>query len=241
VTPGCLAPEVAGVRSVEVVASDGGLESASPRSVGCFAIGSGDYLVHRPFGRGVIVALGGWSFLTNEFLRQADNAVLARDVMGPGPVVFGPPVPPGRAARGRGIWASLPRRAKVVLVLLALSVVAFALVRARRLGRPVLEEPVSPIPGTELVAAAAALYRRSRASAYCGTLLRTETATRLSRRLGVPRDSGPDALARAVASTTGRAEEDVRHAFEGPEPHDDEELMALGRELEEIARSVEAR
>jgi hypothetical protein len=156
---------------------------------------------------------------------------------GPGPdVVFGPPLPAGAQPRGSA-WGLLPDRARVVVIALALAAVGFALVRARRLGRPVLEEPVAPIPASELVRATARMHRRARTAAYCGRLLRDSVAARLSRGLGAAgrAEDLPKILAHA-----GKVPEDrVRHILGGPDPKSDEELIHLGRELEELtARTV---
>jgi hypothetical protein len=110
--------------------------------------------------------------------------------------------------------------------------VAFALVRARRLGRPAPEESLTPIPATELVRATARMYRRARAAPYCGELLRAEATARFARRLG---SSGTDELSRILAHQSGISPDRVTEILRGPETLTDESLINLGRDLEELA------
>src|SRR5438094_912147 len=101
-----------------------------------------------------------------------------------GPVVFGPPLPPG-AAGPKGLVGSLPAGARIVLFQIALAAVIFAFVRGRRFGRPTFEEIPSPVPSGELVHAVARLYRSARARAFAGDALRRGTRRRLRSRLGL--------------------------------------------------------
>ena len=204
----------------------------------------GSFLVSRPVGAGTAVILGGSSPFTNALLDHAGNASFAEEVLGSSsPIVFGTAVVPGTgtaAEREKGVWGSLPAGAKAALVAVAIAALFFVLVRGRRLGRPVLEEPISPIPAGELVRATAKLYRKARARGFAGELLRTGAATQTARRLGIPASTSPEALASAVSDTAGLPEERIRRALDGPPPGTDDQLLALGRELEDIRASVEA-
>jgi len=232
--PRCLAADVAGVERVVVRASDLALQANHEEFVSCLPAGAGAFLLTRRYGAGQVTLLGGLSPLTNEMLADGDNALLALQVASPGPdVVFGPPVPAvGAAAPQGGPWSVLPDRARVAVVAVAVAAVAFALVRARRLGRPVIEEPVAPIPASELVRATARMYRRARTAAYCGTLLRDSVTGRLSRRLGAA--GRAEDLTRLLAHASRVPEERVEEILRGPDPQNDEELIHLGRELEEL-------
>jgi hypothetical protein len=204
------------------------------RFVSCY----GGYLLVRGHDRGTVVLLGGLTSLTNEHLRDADNAAFALRLAGSeGPVVFGPPLPVAAASASSGVWAALPERAKVVIVALVLAAIAFAALRARRLGRPPVEEPIAPIPGSELVRATARLYRRGRSRGYAAALMRRATRARLGRRYGVPGDS--DALPTVVGNATGLSPRRIEEGLAGPEPRTDEELIRLGSLLSEIeSRSI---
>ena len=229
----CVRPEVVGVRQLVVSASDRAL-STSATSVGCFAWGSGRYALFIPSGAGLIVLLGGSSFMNDRFLNQADNAVFARAVLGTGAVVFGPPAPPDSSA---GVWELLPRGAKVVIWGLAVAGVLFALARGRRLGRPIDEELPSPLPSSELVRATGRLYRQAHAAAFGGQLVRDRTIRRLARRLGI--DPSDPHVANAIARASDLEPDDVERALHGPEPTDDGELVSLCRELEAISDRTE--
>jgi hypothetical protein len=230
--PGCLAPEVAGVERIVARASDVALRPSNDEFVSCFPAGEAAFLLTRRHGAGRVTLLGGLSLWTNELLTEGDNAVLALQVARPGPdVVFGPPLPVGAPPQGSA-WSLLPDRARAVVVAAILAAVGFALVRARRLGRPVIEEPVAPIPASELVRATARMHRRARTAAYCGRLLRDAVAGRLSRGLGAA-GRGED-LPGIIAHASRVPEERVEEILRGPDPKSDEELIHLGRELEEL-------
>jgi hypothetical protein len=236
-SPGCVRPEVTGVRTLEVAATDG-LLSSPAESAGCFADASGSYALFVPAGRGEIVLLGGSSILSDALLNHADDAAFARSLLDAGgPVVFGSALPPG--ASGGSVWSLIPTRGKTVLWELALAAVAFALARGRRLGRPIPEEPLSPIPAGALVEATARLYRRSRSVAFCGSLVRASIGERLSRRLGIPPDPDLRRLADTIARIVRQDAVPIEHVLAGPAPASDDELVALCRELESLTAQIE--
>jgi hypothetical protein len=233
--PACLAEEAVGIGRVVARASDRSLRGGD-RFVSCF----GGHLLVRQHDRGTLVLLGGSTALTNEHLRRADNAVLALRLAGPGGrVVFGPPIPAVGAAPTTGVWQALPERARAVIAAIVLAAVAFAATRARRLGRPVAEEPIAPIPASELVRATSRLYRRGRSLGYAARVMRAATRARVGRRFGVPSDS--DALPTVVARATGMPPDRLEAAFAGPEPRTDEELIRLGSLLAEVESRTGAR
>ena len=226
--PSCLAEEAVGVGSIVVRASDRSLLGGD-RFVSCF---DGHVLV-RSHDRGTLVLMGGFTALTNEYLRTADNALLALRLAGTdGPVVFGPPVPAEVAAPSTGLWGAVPERAQVVIVAIVIATLAFAALRARRLGRPPAEEPIAPIPASELVRATARLYRRARSLGYAARVMREATRARVGRRLGVPGES--EALPTVAANATGLPPDRVEEGLSGPDPRTDEELIRLGSLLSEI-------
>lgn len=234
---GCVAAEAAGVGRITVASSEAALSGGEPAAVSCFRAATGAYLTVAERGRGRVVLLGGPSSLVNRNLRRDGNAALALRVMGPGPVAFGPPLPPGAAPEPTGLWEALPTPARVAVVQALLAVVLLALVRGRRFGRPVSEEPVSPIPASELVRASAGLYRTARAAGHAGHLMREAAARRLSRRLGLPPAARED-IPRALAAWSGTPEEEVRRVLGGEEPRSDEALIALGREIGALEEAV---
>jgi hypothetical protein len=226
--PGCVGEEAAGVRRLLVRASDRSLRGGD-RFVSCFD----GHLLVRAHDRGTVILLGGFTALTNEHLRAGDNAVLALRLAGTGGrVVFGPPVPSAGAVPQTGVWTALPERAKAAIVAVVLAAIAFAAVRARRLGGPVTEAPIVPIPASELVRATSRLYRRGRSLGYAARVMRDATRARVGRRYGVPGES--EALPTVIANATGMPPDRVEQALAGPDPRTDDELIRLGSLLSEI-------
>lgn len=228
----CVHPLTTGVGTIQVDPGDALLVPDARDATRCFASGEGAYLVTVPYGEGRVVLLGGPSPLVDAYLDRADNAVLASHLLaGTGSVVFGPPIPPGRPARG--IWGSLPSGAHAAIVELVLAGVVFAVARGRRLGRPIEEPLVSPIPSGELVHAAAGLFRRAHAARYCGEVLRLGVRRRAVRTLGLA--GRPDAdVAHSIGMATGMRTDEVRWALDGPGPDDEQALIELARELDGI-------
>jgi hypothetical protein len=237
-SPGCVTRATRAVRGIVIAAVEAELVP-TVGGIACFPGERGAFAVTVPHGRGEVVLLGGRSFLVDDLLDRADNARFALQVLDAGGgVAFGPPEP-GAAGGRSGVWDVLPSGAKVAVAFAVLAGLLFGVARSRRLGKPVLEEPVSPIPGSELVEATAALYRRARATGFAGHQLRAAAAARLSRRLGVPPDVPADALPDVLAAAGSLDAQRLRRVLAAPEPEDDEELIALGRELERILDEVE--
>ena len=237
--PACADPLAVGLGAVVVDAADETLRSSNARAVACFVRPGGSYAVVVRRGSGSIVMLGGWSFLSNDLLDRGDNGVAALRLAGPGPVVIGPPTPPGSAAPS--VWALLPDAARVIAVGALLAAIAFAIARARRLGRPVEETLPTPIPASGLVEASAGLYRRARTAAYCGRVARTSARVRLARAVGAARDAPPEVLAADVSRASGVPEARVLAALAGAEPASDDDLLRLIGELNRIASRAGAR
>lgn len=234
--PGCVTPQTPGVGDISVRADDSLLRANRPRSTWCFSHQDGAYLIETPLGSGSLVALGGFSPFTDELLNKADNAALAMRVFGAhGDVVFGPPVPP--EAESDSLWSGVPKFFQVLILEIIVAALLFAIVRSRRLGKPVVERPVESIPAGELVNATAGLYRRARATAYSGKVMRDRTSESLARRTGLDRSS--PRFSASIARAANLPEEQVERAFDGPEPQSDEDLIKLAKELDEITRTLE--
>lgn len=238
VAPGCPAPEAVGVDRVVIDAGDVTLAPSSPDAISCFARPGGSFAIFLSRGSGRVALLGGRSPFTNDYLDEGDNAAFAtRLIRGEGPIVFGSAAAPTTAPPG--LWELLPGPARLILLEVAFAAVLFALARGRRLGKPVIEEPIAPIPSGELVRATAGLYREARDVAYCGRLLRRSAIERVRRGLGARADSPSRQVAERVAASTGLPTERVERALAGPEPSSEGELLALGDELTDVLRQFE--
>jgi hypothetical protein len=62
---------------------------------------------------------------------------------------------------------------------------------------------------------------------------------RMARGVGLPPEGSPVTLAARVTDLTGETSENLVRALAGAEPTTDDELLALARRLEDLARSVE--
>ena len=236
-TPGCPVPEAVGVVEIEADARDLSLRSDDPDAIACFVRPGGAYAIFIERGLGRVAIFGGSSFLSNDLLDHGDNATLALRVFGGGPVAFGTPAPSD--ASSPGLWSLLPDPAQLVLIEIAIAATLFAVARARRLGKPVIEDPIAPIRASELVRATAGLYRRARATAFCGRLLRSSARERLSPLIGTSPDAPTEQMARLVSGSTRLPLGRVEHAIGGPEPTSDGELLALAAEVSVLTGDVE--
>ncbi|MEA2521603.1 MAG: hypothetical protein QOI81_1249, partial [Actinomycetota bacterium] len=235
---GCVRPETLGVNEIQVGATDQVLTPSAPNASPCFAQGGAGYAQFLPVGRGEIVLLGGTSFLSDGLLNHADNAVFAYGVLNAGgPVVFGPASPPD--AVPHSVWSLIPGKAKAVIWELAIAALLFAVARARRLGRPVPEATISPIPSGELVRATARLYHVAGARAFCATTLRRSMIERSARRLGLAPDPDHRRQSEAIVRRLETRDPAVQSMLDGPEPASDEAFVVLCRELERFADQIE--
>ena len=236
-SPGCITPETSGVSRVAARGSDFNMRSFSPQAVSCFSREGRSYAMRVSVGQGDVIVLGGSSALINANLGRPDNAVFAHQLLvSDGPVVFGAPLASGTAPRG--VWATVPRPAKFVVIQLLIALLIFALVRGRRLGRPVPEEPMSPIPAGELVTATADLLRQARTVPFTTRLLQRRASRRLAKRIG----ASPEIDSATLSRMTGRNAQDsdrLRRLLEATAPETDEGLVELARELEEEVRRLE--
>lgn len=238
--PACPAPWAKGVSRLAAV-GDPMLEV--PRgAVACFPGGPGDgdaFAVARGLGSGVVVALGGPDIWSNANLGDQDNALLAADLLAPAPggsVAWLTSVPVGGGAQG--IWSLVPARVKLCLLGLGLAVVAACGWRGRRLGRPVAEPLVVPLPASDLVVATGRLLARNRQSEQAAALARDELCEQLRGRFGQDAGTGPATVARVAALRTGMSSDEVVNALSGPPPRDEEELLGLLRSLQRIREEV---
>ena len=131
------------------------------------------FAVARDEGAGVVVSLGGADPWSNAYLGDDDNALLAADLLAPGrgyvvSWLLAPRVGGGTAT----LWSLVPSRVKGSLAGLAAALLAACLWQAKRLGRPVLEDPLVPVPGSELVVATGRLLARNGRSQETAAILR---------------------------------------------------------------------
>jgi hypothetical protein len=189
-------------------------------------------------GNATVVVLGQADVLRNGDLADDANAALALRVLGHNAdLVWLVPDPARTADAGPASLTDLlpPWFRWVVLDLVVVAILAL-LWRGRRLG-PVVREPLPVVVRAgETVQGRARLYRRARATDRAAATLRTAVLRRLARRLAVPPDADPDAVAVRVAQASGRDLDDVRRVLLGPAPRDERDLVRLADELDVVER-----
>ena len=193
-------------------------------------------------GNATVVVLGQGDVLRNAYLADDANAALALRVLGhDSDLVWLVPDPARTADAGpQSLTDLLPPWFDWVVIDLVVAAVLALVWRGRRLG-PVVREPLPVVVRAgETLQGRARLYRRARATDRAAATLRTAVLRRLARRLAVPPDAAPDAVAVRVAETTGRELGDVRRILLGGAPRDERELVRLADELDGVERDVTA-
>jgi hypothetical protein len=210
----------------------------------CFSSAEGSYLVVTERGAGQVIALGGALPLTNQYLDQGDNAVLAvelllgSDAAGSGSqqvaVLFEPIFDPG----SKTLSDLIPTGAKWAAWELLAACVLFILWRARRFGQPVSEAQPVELPGSLLVRATGELRRRSGGHAEASCLLRADLEQRLRRRLTVSPDVPVADVATQAAVVGGIDRKVVERALSGSPSGTAAELATLVADIDLVNGAV---
>jgi hypothetical protein len=202
-------------------------------------VGRDAFAVAHDEGAGVVVALGGADLWSNAYLGEDDNALLAADLLVPRPGytvswLLAPRVGGGTAT----LWSLVPTRVKACLAGLAAALLVACLWQARRLGRPVLEDPLVPVPGSELVVATGRLLARNDRRQETASLLRDELCGQLRARFGQAPGTAPATVAQVAAMHVQLPPREVLDALAGPAPLDERQLLALARTLQQLREEV---
>lgn len=229
-----------GLDPVQTIRPLGGdLLQAGLDETGCFGLGAGDFLVARPLGAGVVVVLGGPQLWTNANLNKSDNSVLAAVLLAPEPGAQVTVVGTSRVGGGHaGLLSLISPKLKELFWQLVIAFVLLALWRARRLGRPVAETLPVELPGSEIVVATGHLYQEAGHRDRAAGLLRDDLQRDLTRRLGLPRDAGPELVAGVTATRTRATKEEVYGVLTAPPPLSDAQLIELATTIETIRQEV---
>jgi hypothetical protein len=230
----CDIEALAGVEEIDV--STGTNLVARDGDTTCFGDGRQAFVVSGDRGDGAITTLGASAPLTNRYLDEADNAVLAVGLLAPSDdtsIALVRPRPVFEGGEGslellgpafdRSIWQAL----------VAFVILAFA--AAIRFGRPVTEDMPARIAGSELVDAVGGLMQDADRPADAARTLRDAARADLGRLVSVDPLGGDDHLALRVASRTGREKDEVLAALGGP-VDSTSDLVRTARTLEELRR-----
>jgi hypothetical protein len=234
------------VRQIEI----GGLDSGDLSVVGgeryqvkdklsCFGDGTTAYVVESQLGSGTIISVGGPNLFANGFLDKADNSVLAMRLLQPGgaqPVAFLAASAPGA---GRTTLLDLVSdRVFQAFIQLGIAFLIYALWRARRLGRPVLEPQPVAIAGSQFVRAVGALEQRTRATDRAAVAIRDDVRRVARDRYGLNPRAPASTLATVIADRTGLDSARIERALSDTPVLDDAALLALTNELDTIRKEM---
>ena len=207
-------------------------------AVGCFPVEGGSFVVIEQRGSGTVVAVGGAATFINRVIGDADNAALAASILAPRPgsrvtILRSAPVGAGE----RTLTDLIGDRVKGAAWQAVIAFVLLALWRGRRLGRPVVDPQPVEIPGSELVAAVGQLWQQGRHRERAAAVLAADLRRTLAERLGLPRSTPDDVLARAAESRTGVSAAAVESALACRATGDDA-LVQLAIQTEQLRQEV---
>lgn len=215
-------------------------------AISCFTPGDGfaaggdqaGQVVFVPAGQGrpEIVLVGTDQVLANETIVDDDNAAVALRILGSTPRTIWWNVNPRDADADAATPAVVPTRFAPAVMILALTILVWMIVRGRRLGRLVTEPLPVLVRAEETTRARGRLYEQAADLPRAAALLQRGTRRRLSLYLGV-RDRAPD-LVPVVAEATGRSGQQVEDLLYGPAPGGDHELTHLAQQLRDLERQA---
>jgi hypothetical protein len=205
-----------------------------PGDRSCFGDSRQAFVVSSDRGGGVVTTLGASAPLTNRYLDEADNAVLAVALLAPADdtsIALVRPRPTFEGGEGslellgpafdRSIWQAV----------VAFAILAFA--TAIRFGRPVDEDMPARIAGSELVDAVGGLMQDAGQPADAAETLRDAARADFGRLVSVDPLSGDEYLALRVADRTGRDQDAVLAALTG-RVESTRDLVRTAQTLEEL-------
>lgn len=150
------------------------------------------------------------------------------------PTNSGPP----DASRPSPLWTAVPPVFWPIMTQSALVAVLLALWRARRLGPPVAEPLPVVVPAAETVTGRGRLYERADARGPALDALRAAARQRILPRLDLAPETAEADVVAAVADRTRAPADHVRTVLYGPEPADDDQLVAAATALDALEHSV---
>ena len=190
---------VADARELSVAAGD----------TGCFGTPSAAFVVARQRGAGFIVGLGENWILSNQMLASGDNAALATALMAPTDsskvvILHGT----GAAKRTANVVAGgdksllqlVPTQVWIGIAGLVLAFVVFSIAAGWRVGRPVVERPLVPIAGSDLVVSTARLMQRAGHTQRAAELMRYQFHRDLCATYSIDPAAPLDVLDRSVCA-----------------------------------------
>ena len=239
-------PDADATAAASVAGSRGSVQvDTGTDAIACFPVAQPDpdgsvhaaYATTTTRGGGALRVIADATAVTNSRLAEEGHASLAVRALGRHQHVLWFDASQQEAPT---VWddVSMPRWMPVLMVQGAVIVLALAVVRGRRFGRIVVEDLPVVVRATETTRGRGRLYRRAGARDRAAETLRSATALRLSRRLGLPRAAERDAVAHAAARATGWPPRLVGDLLCGPVPSNDRALAGLAVQLDRLESEV---
>jgi uncharacterized protein DUF4350 len=237
--------QVAALRAVRAIRPGGGAVFEVPSgATGCFSTAAGAWLVIRRHGQGRIVALGGGQFLSNSALRQADNAVLAAQLLTARGVdrieIVRPVLRSADDGEPTTLFDLIGPGVRALLVQALIAFLVLVAWRARRLGRPLVERSPVTLASADLTTAVGALLARNEARAAALARISNDTRARLALRMDLPVTAEAAVVATRIAARTALDRDDVLRRLDPPAPVSDAALLAATAALADLESAVGA-
>lgn len=249
--PRCVIPFVGGVQHISPARDENYLtfESDLVGDGQCFPMGKGNdatyYLQVRSVGRGTVISLGGSHIFTNDRLDVLDNSVLLVNMLRPSEnnsiAILetreggGASVPDEDRS---SVSELVPKSVVDAQWLLLTGAVAWMIWLARRLGRPVEEEPLVRIPASQLVVATGNLMELSNQPYAAAVTMRDGFRRSVSDRFGIRNDATDDVIIELVSRRTGIPEARLRAVLQPSSVVTPEALVAYAQEIEHLQQEV---
>lgn len=210
----------------------------------CFGADGFSYLVRDEVGAGEIIALGGAAPFTNELLGEADNAVLAVRLLGPGvgndggsdlsdiAVIYDPSATV--VAGGESLFSLIPNRVRWLGWQLLAAFGVFVFWKARRFGRVVEEPQPVELPGSLLVLSSGELRRRSGGYDVAIASIRRDAEMRLRTNHRVPSEVPTERFIADLVQRHGVSEAALRRALIEPISADAAGLVSLTAAIDQL-------
>jgi hypothetical protein len=209
----------------------------------CFQVGDSHFALELSQGQGRTIILGSPDLFTNDRIDEADNSVLAANLLnlGEGSVTFlrTDATSPDEVGAGEESLADLlPDEAIAAMLQLLIAGAIFIVWKWRRHGEPLQESSQLHLPGSALVVAASDLMQSSGRDNHAASMLRNDLRSGLIRRFGLAPDVSNGSLAEVVSQRSGLEFQEVLSALQSKKVENGEQLIALARQIEYLNQEV---
>ncbi|BDA63657.1 DUF4350 domain-containing protein [Actinomyces capricornis] len=236
----CEDPDARAAHSIGAAQGSVSLEQA-PQAQGCFTVDGThfSYITEPTVGGGTLRVISDPSILTNARLTQEGHAALGIRALGHHDTLMWLNASQVEEASADDDSASLlPPWLPALLLHLMIAALVLAVIQGRRLGAIIPESLPAVVRSTETTIARGRLYRRGGDRLRAATALRTGTAGRLSRALGLGAVASRDELLEVLTRATDLPRPVLDELLYGPAPANDQSLASLATDLDRLESKV---